>query len=76
MRDIGRYHLRALTPTTSTVIKGYSAVEGNDVAGDVVKIGSKVHDFKIKDKVAGFSKMATANKYGAYAEYTVSFVER
>ncbi|ORY91701.1 chaperonin 10-like protein [Leucosporidium creatinivorum] len=50
----------------------YAAVEGNDVAGLVEEVGEGVTDYKKGDKVAAFSKMRTADKYGAYAEYTVS----
>lgn len=46
-------------------------IDGNDVAGHVAAIGSSVTKFAVGDKVAGFSKMATDSKYGAYAEYTV-----
>lgn len=67
----------------------YSAVEGNDVAGYIESVGegalrssqgrsetdlaSGVTDFKKGDKVAAFTKMKTADKYGAYAEYSVRF---
>lgn len=53
-------------------MEGYEAVEGNDVAGTVESVGSGVSSFKPGDKVAAFSKMRTADKYGAYAEYTVA----
>lgn len=49
----------------------YAAVEGNDVAGLIEEVGEGVTDYKKGDKVAAFSKMRTADKYGAYAEYTV-----
>lgn len=48
-----------------------SFIEGNDVAGTIEAIGPKVTKFKKGDRVAGFSRMATDSKYGAYAEYTV-----
>lgn len=37
----------------------YSCVEGNDVAGVVVKVGEGVTEFKEGDRVAAFSKMST-----------------
>lgn len=40
-------------------IPGYSCVEGNDLAGIVVKVGEDVTEFKEGDRVASFSKMAT-----------------
>ncbi|BGP15126.1 hypothetical protein JCM10213_006541 [Rhodosporidiobolus nylandii] len=50
----------------------YSAVEGNDIAGYVEALGEGVTKFRKGDKVAAFTKMRTDDKYGAYAEYTVS----
>ncbi|KAK4055710.1 hypothetical protein OIV83_000256 [Microbotryomycetes sp. JL201] len=50
----------------------YEAVEGNDVAGTVESVGPGVSRFSKGDRVAAFTPMRTANKYGAYAEYTVS----
>ncbi|BGP47302.1 hypothetical protein JCM10450v2_003154 [Rhodotorula kratochvilovae] len=50
----------------------YSAVEGNDIAGHVEAVGEGVTKFKKGDKVAAFTKMRTHDKYGAYAEYSIS----
>ncbi|GAA5860524.1 hypothetical protein JCM8547_000330 [Rhodosporidiobolus lusitaniae] len=50
----------------------YAAVEGNDIAGYVEEVGEGVTKFKKGDKVAAFTKMRTDDKYGAYAEYSVS----
>ncbi|KAK4056575.1 hypothetical protein OIO90_002423 [Microbotryomycetes sp. JL221] len=50
----------------------YEAVEGNDIAGTIESVGSGVSRFKKGDRVAAFTPMRTANKYGAYAEYTVA----
>ncbi|PRP86056.1 hypothetical protein PROFUN_05827 [Planoprotostelium fungivorum] len=47
-------------------------VEGNDVAGTIASVGEGVTEYKVGDRVAAFSRMATDSKYGAYAEYTVS----
>lgn len=51
--------------------EGPSLVEGNDVAGTIHAVGEKVTNFTKGDRVAGFSKMMTHTKYGAYSEYTV-----
>ncbi|GAA5947211.1 hypothetical protein JCM3775_007596 [Rhodotorula graminis] len=53
-------------------IPGYEAIEGNDIAGYVEAVGSDVTRFKKGDKVAAFTVMKTHDKYGAYAEYSVS----
>lgn len=37
----------------------YEAVEGNDVAGYIVKVGEGVKEYKGGERVAAFSKMAT-----------------
>ncbi|KAL5522800.1 hypothetical protein ACEPAG_8818 [Sanghuangporus baumii] len=51
----------------------YSAIEGNDVAGIIAKVGEGVTEYKDGERVAAFSIMATGdNKYGAYAQYTVA----
>ncbi|ORY86960.1 chaperonin 10-like protein, partial [Protomyces lactucae-debilis] len=55
----------------STVWDLGDRVEGNDVAGYVDAIGEGTTRFQVGDRVAGFSMMATDDKYGAYAEYTV-----
>ncbi|GAA5914764.1 hypothetical protein JCM6882_002736 [Rhodosporidiobolus microsporus] len=51
---------------------GYAAVEGNDIAGHVEAVGEGVSKFKKGDKVAAFTKMRSGDKYGAYAEYSVT----
>ncbi|GAA5894420.1 hypothetical protein JCM8208_006230 [Rhodotorula glutinis] len=53
-------------------IDGYEAIEGSNIAGIVEEVGSEVTRFKKGDKVAAFTVMKTADKYGAYAEYTVA----
>ncbi|KAL5522937.1 hypothetical protein ACEPAF_1204 [Sanghuangporus sanghuang] len=51
----------------------YSAIEGNDVAGIIAKVGEGVTEYKGGERVAAFSIMASGdNKYGAYAQYTVA----
>ncbi|KAL5481119.1 hypothetical protein ACEPAI_10060 [Sanghuangporus weigelae] len=51
----------------------YSAIEGNDVAGIIVKVGEGVTEYKGGERVAAFSIMRSGNnKYGAYAQYTVA----
>ncbi|KAM0788748.1 hypothetical protein ACM66B_002840 [Microbotryomycetes sp. NB124-2] len=50
----------------------YEAVEGNDVAGTIESVGPGVSRFSKGDRVAAFTPMRTANKYGAYQEYTVA----
>ncbi|KAL5498915.1 hypothetical protein ACEPAH_1433 [Sanghuangporus vaninii] len=51
----------------------YSAIEGNDVAGIIVKVGEGVTEYKGGERVAAFSIMGSGdNKYGAYAQYTVA----
>ena len=38
---------------------GYECVEGNDIAGIVVRVGEGVTNFREGDRVASFSKMST-----------------
>lgn len=38
---------------------GYESVEGNDVAGRIVKVGEGVKEYKGGERVAALSKMAT-----------------
>ncbi|KAL5481120.1 hypothetical protein ACEPAI_10061 [Sanghuangporus weigelae] len=53
-------------------IPNYSAIEGNDVAGIIVKVGEGVMEYKGGERVAAFTIMCSGNnKYGAYAQYTV-----
>ncbi|KAI0094316.1 GroES-like protein [Irpex rosettiformis] len=54
-------------------VDGYSGVEGNDVAGYVVKVGEGVTEFKGGERVAAFTKMMTQDpKSGAYIQYSVA----
>ncbi|KAL8290175.1 hypothetical protein RQP46_003114 [Phenoliferia psychrophenolica] len=53
-------------------LPNYAHIEGNDVAGHVESVGEGVETFKVGDKVAAFTKMRSGDKYGAYAEYSVS----
>ncbi|KAI9034528.1 chaperonin 10-like protein [Hyaloraphidium curvatum] len=51
--------------------KFYEGIEGNDVAGHIEAVGEGVTEFKKGDKVAGFTKMASGNQYGAYQTLSV-----
>ena len=42
-----------------TRFEGYSAIEGNDVAGTIAAVGEGVTDFKVGDRVASMSKAGT-----------------
>ncbi|KAL5522797.1 hypothetical protein ACEPAG_8815 [Sanghuangporus baumii] len=54
-------------------IPNYSAIEGNDVAGIIVKVGEGVTEYKGGERVAAFSVMRSGDiKSGAYAQYTVA----
>ncbi|THH02382.1 hypothetical protein EW145_g6757 [Phellinidium pouzarii] len=56
----------------------FSYIEGSDVAGEVVKVGDGVTEYKVGERVAAFTKMDTQqNKvvfffYGGYAQYSVA----
>ncbi|UZJ50704.1 hypothetical protein CBS101457_000024 [Exobasidium rhododendri] len=50
----------------------FEGIEGNDVAGFVERIGTKVTEFKLGDKVGAFTPMYTHDKYGAYQGSTVA----
>lgn len=50
----------------------WEGVEGNDIAGTVVAVGSDVTEFSAGDRVGSFTPMATHDKYGAYQRYTVT----
>ncbi|KAH8112258.1 chaperonin 10-like protein [Phellopilus nigrolimitatus] len=56
-----------------TRFDSYAFIEGNDVAGNIVKVGEGVTEYKGGERVAAFTKMGTKdNKYGAYAQYSVA----
>ena len=40
-------------------VKDYSSIEGNDVAGYIVKVGEGVTEYKGGERVAAFTKMGT-----------------
>jgi NADPH:quinone reductase-like Zn-dependent oxidoreductase len=50
----------------------FEGIEGNDIAGTVIAVGSDVTEFSIGDRVGSFTPMATHDKYGAYQRYTVT----
>jgi NADPH:quinone reductase-like Zn-dependent oxidoreductase len=50
----------------------FEGIEGNDIAGYVEKVGSKVTTFKVGDKAGSFTKMGEHDKYGAYQATTVT----
>ncbi|KAI0347680.1 GroES-like protein [Trametopsis cervina] len=53
--------------------EGYTAVEGSNVAGYVVRAGEGVTEFKGGERVAAFTRMMTKDpKYGAYIQYSVA----
>ncbi|PWN17920.1 GroES-like protein [Microstroma glucosiphilum] len=50
----------------------FEGIEGNDITGTVVSVGSDVTEFREGDKVGSFTRMATGDQYGAYQRYTVT----
>lgn len=46
-------------------VPDWAAVEGNDIAGTVAKVGKDVTEFKEGDRVAAFTVMMKDTKYGA-----------
>jgi NADPH:quinone reductase-like Zn-dependent oxidoreductase len=50
----------------------FEGIEGNDIAGYVVKAGSKVTAFKVGQKAGAFTPMGKHDKYGAYQGSTVT----
>ncbi|TKY90141.1 hypothetical protein EX895_000139 [Sporisorium graminicola] len=50
----------------------FEGIEGNDVAGHIEAVGSKVKDLQKGDKVIAFTYIAKADKYGAYQPFTVA----
>ena len=45
--------------------------QGDDIAGIVEKVGSRVYEFKPGDRVAAFHEMMTP--HGSYAEYAIAW---
>ncbi|PWN45176.1 GroES-like protein [Ceraceosorus guamensis] len=50
----------------------FEGIEGNDVAGTIEAVGSKVTRFSEGDRVAAFTRVATHDKYGAYQARSVA----
>lgn len=50
----------------------FEGIEGNDVAGKVISVGSSVKSLSVGDRVMAFTRMATHDKYGAYQAVTVA----
>lgn len=45
--------------------------QGDDIAGIVEKVGSRVYEFKPGDRVAAFHEMMSP--HGSYAEYAIAW---
>ena len=57
--------------------ENYSFVEGNDIAGYIVKLGEGVTEYQVGDRVAAFTKMATQdNKVGISEAEVASYLTR
>lgn len=50
---------------------GFSANQGDDMAGVIAKVGPLVTEFKVGDRVAAFHEMMTP--HGSYAEYGIAW---
>jgi NADPH:quinone reductase-like Zn-dependent oxidoreductase len=55
----------------ATAFKDKPSDQGDDVAGYIHSVGSKVTEFKPGDRVAAFHEMVTP--HGGYAEYTLAW---